>query len=44
MEPHEIELVWVKGHNGHEFNERCDKLAVASSKSDNLLDDVTQGN
>ena len=39
MTPHEIELVWVKGHAGHEFNERCDKLAVASSKSDNLLED-----
>lgn len=39
MEIHDIELIWVKGHNGHEFNERCDKLAVNSSKSDNLLDD-----
>ena len=39
MKPHDIELIWVKGHNGHEFNERCDKLAVASSKSDNLLTD-----
>ena len=39
MEPHDIDLVWVKGHNGHEFNERCDELAVNSSKSDNLLDD-----
>lgn len=38
-EKHDVELIWVKGHNGHEFNERCDKLAVASSKSDNLLDD-----
>ena len=36
---HKIEFVWIKGHNGHEFNERCDKLAVASSKSENLLDD-----
>ena len=44
MKPHEIELVWVKGHNGHEFNERCDKLAVESSKSTNLLDDVTLEN
>ena len=44
MKPHEIELVWVKGHNGHEFNERCDKLAVESSKSSNLLDDVIQEN
>ncbi len=39
MKPHDIDLVWVKGHNGHEFNERCDELAVNSSKSDNLLDD-----
>ena len=39
MTPHEVELVWVKGHAGHEFNERCDKLAVTSSKSDNLLED-----
>lgn len=38
-EKHDVELVWVKGHNGHEFNERCDKLAVMSSQSDNLLDD-----
>ena len=42
MTPHDVELVWVKGHNGHEFNERCDTLAVNSSKSDNLLDDKTQ--
>lgn len=39
MKPHDIDLVWVKGHNGHEFNERCDELAVNSSKGDNLLDD-----
>ncbi len=42
MTPHDVELVWVKGHNGHEFNERCDTLAVNSSKSDNLLEDKTQ--
>ena len=42
MTPHDIELVWVKGHNGHEFNERCDTLAVNSSKSDNLLEDKTK--
>ncbi len=39
MKSHDIDLVWIKGHNGHEFNERCDKLAVAASKSENLLDD-----
>lgn len=25
--PHEIEWVWVRGHNGHAENERCDKIA-----------------
>ena len=24
---HKAEWVWVKGHAGHEFNERCDQLA-----------------
>lgn len=25
--PHNIHAIWVKGHNGHEENERCDILA-----------------
>lgn len=25
---HEVKFVWVKGHNGHGYNERCDKLAT----------------
>lgn len=25
---HNVKFIWVKGHNGHEFNERVDKLAV----------------
>ncbi|MEK6673701.1 MAG: ribonuclease HI [Nitrospirota bacterium] len=25
--PHIIEWVWIKGHNGHIENERCDKIA-----------------
>ena len=28
-EPHDIEWKFVKGHAGHDYNERCDKLAVA---------------
>jgi ribonuclease HI len=28
IEQHEVELEWVKGHNGHPENERCDALAV----------------
>lgn len=26
---HDIEYVWVKGHAGNEYNEICDRLAVA---------------
>jgi ribonuclease HI len=26
---HNVEFVWVKGHAGHPYNERCDALAVA---------------
>ncbi len=25
--PHEVEWTWIKGHNGHIENERCDELA-----------------
>lgn len=25
--PHKVNAVWVRGHNGHEENERCDKIA-----------------
>ena len=27
-EKHEVTFIWVKGHNGHDYNERCDKLAT----------------
>lgn len=40
MEPHEVTFTWVKGHEGHEENERCDKMAVSAALSENLLDDV----
>ena len=32
LEKHEVNLVWVKGHDGHSENERCDKLAVMESQ------------
>ncbi|MBR2460737.1 MAG: ribonuclease HI [Clostridia bacterium] len=25
---HKVDFVWVKGHAGHPYNERCDRLAV----------------
>ncbi len=40
LDKHEVDFVWLKGHAGHEYNEKCDKLAVAASLSDNLLDDT----
>ena len=27
---HKVKFFWVKGHNGHPENERCDQLAVAA--------------
>jgi ribonuclease HI len=29
---HTLKFVWVRGHNGHEYNERCDAIAVAESE------------
>ena len=31
-EPHDIEWKWIKGHNGHIENERCDELARSAIK------------
>ena len=37
---HQIKFTWVKGHNGHPENERCDELAVQASQQQNLLIDT----
>ncbi len=39
-ETHNVEFVWVKGHAGHEYNERCDTLAVEAGKKENLKTEV----
>jgi len=38
----QIEFHWVKGHNGHPQNERCDTLAVAAAEDsgNQLIDKV----
>lgn len=36
---HSIKLKWIKGHNDHPQNERCDSLAVEASKKKTLLID-----
>ncbi len=33
---HLVRFVWVRGHNGHPENERCDRLAVAASQEKDL--------
>ena len=30
---HQVTFVWVKGHNGHPYNERCDRLATEFADS-----------
>lgn len=36
---HELEWKWVKGHNGHPENERCDELARTAAGSGNKTED-----
>ena len=38
-EPHQISFFWVKGHNGHPENERCDFLATSAADGDELMVD-----
>lgn len=39
-EPHNVVFTWVKGHDGHAYNELCDTLATSAADSSNLLDDI----
>jgi len=40
-----IQFHWVRGHNGHPENERCDVLAVnAADKGPHLVDEVFEKN
>ena len=39
MKPHNVTFKWVKGHNGHPLNERCDFLATSAADGSELLDD-----
>lgn len=36
---HQVRFKWIRGHNNHPQNERCDALAVAASKARLLLVD-----
>ena len=37
---HDVRFVWIRGHNGHPENERCDRRAVAASQGKDLLEDT----
>jgi len=37
---HKIHFQWIKGHNRHPQNERCDNLAVHAAKGKNLIPDT----
>ena len=38
-EPHQVTFHWVKGHDGHPENERCDTLATTAADGENLIVD-----
>ncbi|MBQ4317044.1 MAG: ribonuclease HI [Clostridia bacterium] len=33
LSTHEVEFIWVRGHDGHAYNERCDELASNYAES-----------
>ena len=37
--PHQVKFIWVKGHDGHEMNERCDILATTAADGTDLIED-----
>lgn len=41
-EPHQVTFIWVKGHDGHPQNERCDTLATTAADGNDLSDDTIQ--
>lgn len=41
-EPHQVTFIWVKGHDGHPQNERCDELATTAADGEELIEDVVK--
>ena len=39
LNTHKITFHWVRGHNGHPENERCDVMAVAAATQGPLIED-----
>ena len=39
-EPHQVTFIWVKGHDGHPQNERCDALTTGAADGEDLAEDT----
>ena len=39
LSKHKVKFQWIRGHNGHPENERCDVLAVKAASEPNLPED-----
>jgi ribonuclease HI len=42
VSPHRVTFHWVKGHDGHPENERCDRLATSAADGDALIEDTVE--
>ncbi len=42
LSKHTVRFQWVRGHNGHAENERCDELAVEAAAGGDLPEDVRE--
>ncbi len=40
IDKHQVTFQWVKGHDGHQENERCDQLATEAANGSGLLEDA----
>ncbi len=40
IEKNRVHFTWIRGHNNHPQNERCDRLAVAAAAGPDLPEDV----
>jgi ribonuclease HI len=40
IEKHQVKFQWVRGHDGHQENERCDQLATEAANGSGLLQDA----
>jgi ribonuclease HI len=43
LKKHRVTFTWIRGHNHHPQNERCDRLAVAAASQPDLPEDLRQG-